>query len=138
MRTTKKEEKKVDVFLLLKDFQRLIKKKPPFKKMVEEIMIMGLKIKPVLGDISLLDLSNKKIVEVLWSLGKFDDFFQAYYEKLSNHELSILLKYFDHLRNKLLLSLPKPILKSENLNDVKLGIFEIEVLRPTNHQKKLN
>jgi len=60
MRTTKKEEKKVDVFLLLKDFQRLIKKKPPVKKMVEEIMMMGLKIKPVLGDISLLDLSNKK------------------------------------------------------------------------------
>ena len=138
MRTTKKEEKKVDVFLLLKDFQKLIKKKPPVKKMVEEIMMMGFKIKPVLGDISLLDLSNKKIVEVLWSLGKFDDFFQAYYEKLSDHELSILLKYFDHLRNKLLVSLPKPILKSENLNDVKLGIFEIEVLRPTNHQKKLN
>ena len=134
----KKKRQKVDVFLLLKDFQKLIKNKPTVEKMIEEITIMGLKIKPVLGDISLLDFSNKKMVEVFWSLGKFDDFFQGYYEKLSENELSILFNYFDYLKNKLLLSLPKPILKSENLNNVKLGIFEIEVLRPKNYQKKLN
>jgi len=138
MKTTKKEEKKVDVFLLLKDFQELIKKKPSVKKMIEEITMMGLKIKPIFGDISVLNLSNKKIVEVFWSLGKFDDFFQAYYEKLSDNELSILLDYFDYLKNELTVSLQKPIFKTENLSNVKLGIFEIEVLRLKNHQKKPN
>jgi len=138
MKSIKKEQKKLDIFLLLKDFQKIIKRKPPVEKMVEEIMMMGLKIKPILGDISLLDFSNKKVVEVLWSLGKFDSFFQAYYEKLSDSELSILLEYFDHLKNKLLVSLPKPLLKTEQLKYVRLGIFEIEILRPTNHKKKLN
>jgi len=138
MRSSKKNRKKSDVFLLLKDFQKIIKNKPPVDKMVEEIMMMGLKIKPVLGDVSLLDFSNKKIVEVLWSLGKFDDFFQSYYDKLSKNELSILLEYFEHLKNKLMISLPKPILRTENLKDVKFGIFEIEVLRQKINKKKLN
>jgi len=135
---TKKKQKKVDVFLLLKDFQKIIKNKPPVDKMLEEITIMGLKIKPILGDISLLDFSNKKIVEFLWSLGKFDYFFQKYYKKLSENELSIIFNYFDHFKNKLLVSLPKPFLKSEKLNDFKLGIFEIEILRSTNNRQKLN
>jgi len=134
----KKKRQKVDVFLLLKDFQKLIKNKPTVEKMIEEITIMGLKIKPVLGDISLLDFSNKKMVEVFWSLGKFDDFFQGYYEKLSENELSILFNYFDYLKNKLLVSLPKPVFKSQKLNDIKFGVFEIEVLRSTYNRKKLN
>jgi len=138
MKSLKKDKKNVDVFLLLKNFQKIIKNKPSVEKMVEEIVMMGLKIKPVLGDVSLLDLSNKQIVETLWSLGKFDDFFQDYYDKLSEQEIAILLEYFDNLKNKLVVSLPKMILKTENLKDAKFGIFEIEVLRPKINRKNLN
>ena len=138
MKPAKKNNQKTDVFLLLRDFQKLIRQKPPLKTMVEEIMMMGLKIKPIVGDVSLLNLSNKKIVEVLWSLGKFDDFFQAHYKNLSEKEQSILLEYFDHFREKLVLSLPTTSVNKDQLKDFKMSVFEIEILRPSENQKKLN
>jgi len=139
MKTQKKIGKK-DVFSLLKEFEQSIKKKPPATAMIKEITMMGFKIKTVFGDFSSINFSNKKIIEILWSLGKFDDFFQKKLKNLNATEKEILLQYFDHLKEKLIFSIPShQTLKFEQpLKDHLTNIFEIEILRQSNNQKKIN
>jgi hypothetical protein len=140
MKTQEKKTAKQDVFLLLKEFERSIKRKPPVETMIKEIAMMGFKIKTILGDFSSVNFSHKEIVEVLWSLGKFDDFFQKKVSRLNAAEQEILLQYFDHLKEKLIFSIhPHQALKSERLSPVlPSNIFEIEILRRNINRKKIN
>jgi|YNPBryantNP2012_1023418.scaffolds.fasta_scaffold60330_2 hypothetical protein len=140
MKTQEKKTTKQDVFLLLKEFERSIKRKPPIETMIKEITMMGFKIKTLLGDFSAINFSNKKVIEALWSLGKFDDFFQEKIGKINENEQQILLQYFDHLKKKLILSTPphQTFKTDELVNNFSTHIFEIEILRPTKNPKKVN
>jgi len=140
MKTQEKKTTKQNVFLLLKEFEKSIKRKPPIETMIKEIAMMGFKIKTILGDLSSVNFYNKKIIKVLWSLGKFDDFFQKKMKNLNENEQEILLQYFDHLKEKLIFSIPPhQVLNFEQpLKDYLTNIFEIEILRPSTDAKKIN
>lgn len=142
MKTPNKKTRNLNdnIFSSLKEFEQSIKKKPPIEVMIKEIAMMGVKIKTVIGDFSSVNFSNKKMIEVLWSLGKFDDFFQKKIKNLNKNEQEILLRYFDHLKEKLVFSIPPhQTLKFEQpVKNSLTNIFEIEILRPSTEAKKIN
>jgi len=140
MKTQEKKTTKQDIFLLLKKFEKLIKRKPSIEMMIKEITMMGFKIRTIIGDLSSINFSDKEIVELLWSLGKFDDFFQKKINYLNKTEKEILLQYFNHLKEKLTFySHPYQQSKSErSLQVLPNNTFEIEILRRNINRKKNN
>jgi UDP-galactopyranose mutase len=87
-----------DVVEKVTHFQRqILENKPTFVQMYEEIRMMKFKIRPVVGDISVLNLKNSGFIEILWSLGKLDEFFQHEYGKLSYKKRDLFLRLFDEI-----------------------------------------
>ena len=62
---------------------------------------MSFKIRPVAGDISLLNFKNQQLIEVLWGLGKIDDFFRKEFRRLRIHEKKTFFKLVGQMRGKL-------------------------------------
>lgn len=68
--------KKGDLVELLKRFyNEVLAKKPSFEKMREEAKAMGIKLRPVVGNLFDFALQkNDKLVEIVWTIGKLDEF----------------------------------------------------------------
>jgi len=86
-----------DILDLIRSFQDIVKKKPGIGEMFSEIRMMRFKIKPVQGDINEIDLKNEKFIEILWSLGKLDEFFQKEYPRLIGKNKVVFTKILDDL-----------------------------------------
>src|SRR3990172_8741130 len=90
-----------DVLEIFSDLKKILGAKPPIEKMYEEIRMMRFKIKPISGDISLLQLKNRGLIETLWGLGKLDEVFQTEYEKLATDQKEVFFRLFDNLYQQL-------------------------------------
>ena len=72
------KKNKMDVVEMMSTFQNtILNNKPNEKDMYDEVRMMRFKVKPVHGDLSVLNINNHHFMEILWSLGKMDEFFQA-------------------------------------------------------------
>lgn len=120
------------------NFQRqILHQKPPLKKMYEEIRMMKFKIRPLQGDISELNFLNKEFIEILWNLGKLDEFFHRERKKLNEKQKEVFLNFFDHLYDKFQSQLNKIELRGEK-EDKKSEIIEMEIYKEDPLQKKSN
>jgi len=93
--------KKTDVFILINRLQKILKYKPSHDQMLKEVQMMKFKIRPVLGDISLLNFKNIQLIEALWGLGKLDDFFKIEYRKVGSADQKTFIKIVDQIRGRL-------------------------------------
>ena len=84
----------VDIFSKLK---KTLDIKPTMEKMYEEVRMMRFKIKPISGNIFLLKLKNRNLIETLWGLGKLDEVFQQEYKNVSSDQQEAFFRYFDNL-----------------------------------------
>ena len=84
----------VDIFSKLK---KTLDVKPTMEKMYEEVRMMRFKIKPISGNIFLLKLKNRNLIETLWGLGKLDEVFQQEYKNVSSDQQEAFFRYFDNL-----------------------------------------
>ena len=50
--------------------------------MYEEIRMMKFRIRPLQGNVLSVNLNNEKFIEVLWSMGKLDEFYGDKQNKL--------------------------------------------------------
>lgn len=127
-----------DVLYLLRNFQRdILEKKPAAEKMYEEVRMMHFKIRPIQGDISLLNLNDNQLIEILWSLGKLDEFFQKEIKKLAPKQKEFFFRYFNNLQQKFQDRLNKLNLKQERIIE-RSAIFELEIFRERLLKKKIN
>lgn len=93
-----KKKQNHDVLSLFLDFKKnVLESKPSSNTMFEELQLMRFKIKPVQGDVSLLNLRDKELIEALWNLGKLDEFFQLQYKGLSAPARKTFFQLFDDL-----------------------------------------
>src|SRR3989344_1469946 len=90
----KKNRDVVDIFSKLK---KTLDIKPTMEKMYEEVRMMRFKIKPIAGNIFLLKLKNRNLIETLWGLGKLDEVFQQEYKNVSSDQQEAFFRYFDNL-----------------------------------------
>lgn len=122
-------KQKGDIVQLISNFQRkMVNKKPSVVKMFEEIRMMRFKIRPLQGDISILNLKNKGFIEILWSLGKLDEFFQRQYKKISSRDRDLFLRLFDEMHDSFQNKLNALNLKPERVHESS-QTFEMEIFK---------
>ncbi len=128
----------IDVINLLRNFQKNLDNHPPTAEMYDEVRMMKFKIKPVQGDISLLNLNDQRLIEVLWRLGKLDDFFQSEFGHLNKKNKEVFYSFFESLHNNLQNQLNHLNLKDEYGKIGKGTFFEIEIIKEGPGAKKIN
>jgi len=128
-----------NVLKLFKHFQTdVLDKQPNFKKMVEDVQMMRYKIRPLQGDISIINFSNKALVETLWQLGKMEDFIAVNSKTVKKDQEQAFFRYFDSMYRHL----------QEKLNNLQLieqkppksfrGLLEMEIFKERRNKKKMN
>lgn len=133
-----KKRNQQDALQLLEVFQKsVLQNKPPFEEMINEIRMMKFKIKPLQGDFSRVNFNDHELIEILWSLGKMDEFFQARFSSLKVGERNTFFTYFDSLQKKLQGDLNKLNLR-EGYSTVKPSILEMEIFKERTKNRKTN
>lgn len=132
---TKKNQK--DPLALLEVFQKsVLQNKPALVDMITEVHMMQFKIKPLRGDVQHIDFQNNKFIEILWSLGKLDEFFQKQYPTISEPKREQFFLYFDLMQKKLQDDLNK--LRLQSPQDETRSGFEVEIFKTRAQKKKSN
>jgi NCAIR mutase (PurE)-related protein len=124
-----------DVIEIVTNFQkRILDNKPTSDLMYQEVRMMKFKVKPVIGDISFLNLKNNSFIEILWSLGKIDEFFQNHNENLSEDEREIFYRLLDEMYEKYQEELNTVDLKKESFSQSSSSSsgFEMEIFKDRN------
>lgn len=131
-------KKKTDLLEEIVNFQNeLLKNKPTDQIMFEQVRMMRYKIRPLQGDISILDLKNKEFIEILWNLGKLDEFFNKRKNFLNSRQREIFYSFFEGIYAKLQHQLNHLDLKFDQ-NDNSSSIIEMEIVREISRKRKLN
>ncbi len=72
-------------------FKQVVGKKPSFEKMEQEVKLMSFKIRSITGDIIKSLYQNRRdMIELIWLIGKLDEFLQKSAEGLSNHDREMI------------------------------------------------
>jgi len=96
MKPTKK-----NIFSLVSQLKAMLDNKPAHDQMLKEVEMMRFKIRPVVGDISILNFKNNQLVETLWGLGKLDEFFQNHFKEISKSDKETFFQMVGQLRGRL-------------------------------------
>jgi len=124
--TREKKRYVTDIIGLIQ--QKVIRGKPSFDEMKEEVKMMRFKIKPLIGNVLSLDFNNKRFIETLWMLGKMDGYFKLYYSQLSKRDREIFLNFFATTYKKFQGRLSRVKLKKLSAN-LKNNFFEVEIFK---------
>jgi len=132
------KRKEIDVMGLIREFQTsVLNSAPSFEQMLADVCMMRFKVRPLQGDISVLNISNHTLVETLWRLGKMDAFVELHGNGISKKNMKTFYHYFDSLHKHL----------QERLNNVQLierkkthqpqqpSILEMEIFKEKGRKK---
>lgn len=126
-----------DVVEIFSSLKKILSTKPPIQEMFAEVRMMKFKIKPISGDISLLQLKNSHLIETLWSLGKLDEVFQKEFNNLSKNQKEVFFHMFDNLHQQFQNQLNKMSINPEMKSKLP-QILEMEIFKEISAGKKLN
>src|SRR3989344_679001 len=126
-----------DITDIFRKLKKALGTKPTHEKMYEEIRMMRFKIRPISGDISLLQLKNHQLIETLWGLGKLDEVFQNEYEKLGSDQKEVFFRLFDNLYLQYEDQLNKININKE-IKPKLSQVFEMEIFKDLSAKKKVN
>ena len=131
-------KRKTDLLEDIVKFQNnLLKNKPSEQAMFDQVRMTRYKIRPLQGDVSMLDFKNKKFIEILWNLGKLDEFFNKRKNFLNKRQKEIFYSFFEGVYAKLQHQLNHLDLKFDQKDDTS-SIIEMEIVREISRKKKLN
>lgn len=131
-------KRKTDLLEEIVKFQsNLLKNKPSEQAMFDQVRMMRYKIRPLQGDVLTLDFKNKKFIEILWNLGKLDEFFNRRKNFLNKRQKEIFYSFFEGVYAKLQHQLNHLDLKFDQKDDAS-AIIEMEIVREISRKKKLN
>ena len=132
-----KKRSQIDISTLFSSLQNeLINKRPSIKEMFEEVRMMKFRIRPLQGDIALINLHDRHLIEALWNLGKLDDFFQKSIGSVPINQKEPFLRVFESLQQKFQQQLNKITFQPERSSDS--PILEMEIFRQHALKKKTN
>jgi hypothetical protein len=131
------KDKNSDILELLNQFREMMNKKPPLDKMYDEVRMMRFKIKPLQGDISILNLKDSQLIETLWNLGKLDDFFHKRYRQVPARKKNLFFKVFQDLNHKFQQELNRLNLRQEKVIN-NPSLIEMEIIKENDLDKKPN
>lgn len=128
-----RRKKTQDIIEELIQFQKSLEKKPSFEEMFTQIKMMKFRLKPIQGSLINFDFQNKKFVEILWSLGKLDEFFMKKINDFQNdEEKERFFQFFTQICNNYQEKLNKiPVSKIQNNFD-NINILEVKIYKSEN------
>lgn len=133
-----KKKSQRDPLVLLEMFQKnVLQKKPILAEMITEVHMMKFKVKPVQGDFSDINFKDTQFIEILWSLGKLDEFFQAQYVNIKEKDRNTFFTYFDSMQKKFQEELNRLNLRQDP-NHGKPATLEMEIFKERPKNKKVN
>ncbi len=132
-----KKKNQHDVLHLLEQFQKkVLTNKPNYEQMIVDVRMMQFKIKPLKGDLSQINFLDKDFVEIVWSLGKLEEFFHLQYPKLPKKFQETFFNYFDTLQRKFQDDLNRLNLKGEQKKEppspLEMEIFKERIKKKVN------
>ena len=126
-------QKKIDPIDKIQEFQQaILSKKPEAQDMFHEVGMMNFKIHPVRGDISDLDFGKPEFIDALWSLGKLDEFFNAEYYHMKDHEQDVFYRLIEEMRSNLQQQLNKVNISAVEFPERPKKRFEVEIVKDNN------
>ncbi len=124
-----KKKYTADILYILADFKKnILEKKPPIGEMLDEVRMMRFKIRPLQGDVSLLNLKEDKLIETLWNLGKLEELYQKHNGRLTPQQKNIFFNFFDEVYHKFQNQLNKLNLRSSTQIEIPSTI-EMEIFK---------
>ena len=81
--------------------------------------------------------SDNELINILWSLGKMDEFFQSQFPTLKVGQRNTFFNYFDSLQRKFQDDLNKLNLR-EGHSTIKPSVLEMEIFKERSRGKKTN
>lgn len=130
-----RRQKKTDVFDMIHQFQKNIQEqKPSFNEMSREVSMMKYKIRPVEGDISILNFKSPEFIEALWSLGKLDEFSRQYAEKINPEDENTFIRLIEEIRYRLQQDLNKANINPTLHLQPAQFVFEMEIYKERTKQ----
>lgn len=119
-----------DVLEMISRFQEtVLKHKPPADQMYQDVRMMKFKVRPLQGDIAMVDLDDKDFIEILWSLGKLDEFYQGNVKKISRSQQDTFFKIVDEMYFRFQEDLNTIDLKREQFSEASSSGFEMEIFK---------
>lgn len=134
----KKIAKKTGALEVIKKLEFQIEvERPSRQQMMEEVKMMGFKIRSVAGDLAALAQKDAGLIETLWRIGKINEIINTDVQRLSIKDREIFSHFLNskqgHLEEKSL-ALSN---HSSNLED-QVTILEVEVSKTTTGKTRLN
>lgn len=125
----------VDVFSAFQN--TVLKNKPSHQDMWTEVRMMKFQIRPLNGDVSMLNLKNHNLIEIIWRLGKLDEFFQSQFKHLSPGQKNVFFNMFDDLHEQFQEQLNTINLKKE-YTKADIPPIEMEIFKEQTPPNKIN
>ena len=126
-----------DVLKIFSNLKKTIENRPPAAEMYEEVRMMKFKIRPLAGDISLVNIKDQYFIETLWSLGKLDEVFQKEFKKLDANQKEVFFRIFDEMYQNFQSQLNRLSLRAGKAA-ARPQIFEMEIFKDIPAGKKMN
>jgi hypothetical protein len=124
-----KASKKTDLYERIRHFQQTtLSNKPEKIDMIHEVRMMNFKIRPVYGNITVVDFNNSDFIDALWSLGKLDEFFKLEFPTISEDDKEVFFKLVDDIRANLQQRLNTAYTERQGGKDDR-AFFEIEIFK---------
>lgn len=121
----------VDAVDMITSFrQSILEHKPAPDTMYQEVRMMKFKVRPLQGDIGAINLKDSNFIEILWSLGKLDEFYHGCVEKISQTQQETFFRLVDEMYDKFQQDLNMLDLKSERYAQ-SASSFEMEIFKDT-------
>ncbi len=133
-----KKRKPIDVLGIIANFQKdVLGNKPSRNQMADDVRMMKFKIRPLQGDVSLLNLNDSTLIEMLWNLGKLEEFYSQQSRGLNFNQREIFLRFFDNMYGQFQDQLNKINLRSKT--EKASSTIEMEIFKEDpSGKKKLN
>jgi len=127
-----------DVIQILKRFQySVLQNKPTPEHMLDEIRMMKFKIKPIQGDISQINLKDGRFIEIIWSLGKMDEFFQKEVDHIAESQKETFFQFFNETYSTLQQKLNMLRIRAGQKGSPN-SVLEMEIFKDNTHKGKSN
>lgn len=103
--------------------------RPTKEEMLQDLKLMNLKVRPIVGDIFMLNSGEHGLLETLWRIGKIEEIFMVAADTLGENERGTLFKYLESVESQSQRKIKDAI---ENLTPIEkrnMKLLKLEVIR---------
>jgi hypothetical protein len=128
---------RIDIIDSLNQIKKILFAQPDYQKMRDEIRMMGFKVKPLVGNVAEVNLQDLRLMEIIWRLGKLEEFFIRDFDKIPVKQQQSFLRIFEMVKKHLQDSLTRLDIRQNNPQNFSPWV-EMEIIKEIPHQDKIN